>query len=87
MLDALGIGLDVAEHHRAGRLAPESVPDAHDLQPVIGQRLSPGQLLADAIDQDFTAAAGFTSNTPAGGGSDGRAAMELSASVAQEWRR
>ena len=50
--------LDVAEHHRAGRPAAELVPDAVHFEPFVGQRLVLRQLLADAIDEDFAAAAG-----------------------------
>ena len=39
VLDALGAGLDVAEHHRAGRPAAELVPDAMDFEPFVGQAL------------------------------------------------
>ena len=52
------IGLDVAEHHRAGALAAELVPDAAHFEPLVGERLALRQFLADAIDEDLAAAAG-----------------------------
>ena len=58
VLDALGRGLDVAEHHRAGRAAAQFVPDAMDFEPFVGQALVDGDGLADAVDEDLAAAAG-----------------------------
>ena len=58
MLDPLGQRLDVAEHHRGRRPAAQLVPDAVDVEPVVGQHLAAGDRLADAIDQDLGPAAG-----------------------------
>ena len=57
-LDALGQGLDVAEHHGAGGAAAQLVPDAMHFQPFVGQALVDRHGLADAIDEDLAAAAG-----------------------------
>ena len=58
MLDPLGQRFDVAEHHRGGRAAAQLVPDAVDVEPIVGQHLAARDLLAHAIDQDFGPAAG-----------------------------
>ena len=43
---------------RRRRSAAQLVPDPVDVQPVVGQHLAAGDLLADAVDQDLAAAAG-----------------------------
>ena len=58
MLDPLGQRLDVAEHHRRRAAAAQLVPDAVDVQPVVGHHLAARDLAADAIDQDLRPAAG-----------------------------
>src|SRR5262249_41979417 len=45
-------------HHGAGGTAAELVPDAVDVEPFVGEALVDGHRLADAIDEDFAAAAG-----------------------------
>src|SRR5262249_32605507 len=57
-LDALGQGFDMAKHHGASRFAAELVPGAVDGEPFVRQALVVGDGLADAVDEDFTAASG-----------------------------
>ena len=58
VLDPLGESFDMAEHHGGGRFPAQFVPDAVDVQPIVGQHFSPGDFLANAVDEDFPAAAG-----------------------------
>ena len=58
MLDPFRQRLDVAEHHGGRADAAQFVPDAHHVQPVVGQRFAAGDRPADAVDQDLRPAAG-----------------------------
>ncbi len=58
VLDALGDGLDVAEHHRATGLHAELVGGAHDREPLLRVGFAGADFAADAVNEDFAAAAG-----------------------------
>ena len=45
------------EHHGASRPAAQLVPNAMDFQPLVGQAFVDGHGFADAVDEDFAAAA------------------------------
>jgi len=53
VLDALGQGLGDAEHHGAGALQAFLVGGLHNLQPLLAVALERGDLLPDAVHQDF----------------------------------
>ena len=48
----------MAKHHRHATDAAQLVPDAHDVEPVVGEHFAARHLFADAIDENFRAAAG-----------------------------
>jgi hypothetical protein len=58
VFDAVRDGFDVAEHHGGAGVEALAVCDCHDLQPIVGHGFERGNALADAVDEDFAAAAG-----------------------------
>ena len=61
VLDPLFVGFHRPVHHRRGGAQPSPVRVAHDVEPLVSRRLAVAvQQLADAVDQDFGAAAGDT---------------------------
>lgn len=59
MFDAVFGGLDVAEHHGGAGVEAETVGDVHDFEPVVAHGFEGGDALADAVNEDFAAAAGY----------------------------
>src|SRR2546425_13309931 len=58
VLDPLAGELDVPDEHRAARVQPFLVGDAHDAEPVIPAALADADAAADARGEDFPPAAG-----------------------------
>src|SRR6476646_9241347 len=58
MFDPLSERFNVAEHHRHAADAAELMPDSHHIEPVVGEHLAARHFFADAIDENFGAAAG-----------------------------
>ena len=58
MFDALSERFDVAVHHRCRAATAEFVPNAVDVQPIVGHDFAARDLGSDAIDENFPAAAG-----------------------------
>src|SRR4029078_8122450 len=63
VLDSLGKRLDVAEHRRCSAAATQLVPDAIDVEPVVGHYLTARDRAANAIDQNLCAASRQTAQT------------------------
>jgi hypothetical protein len=57
MLEALGVGLAYAVHHRDRGLHPGLVRELHDLQPPVGASLFPSHDIAHPLHQDLAATA------------------------------
>ena len=60
MLNPLLNSFDVTEHHGRAAASSQSVPDTHDIEPVVGHDFATRDFAADSIDQDFSAATGQT---------------------------
>jgi hypothetical protein len=57
VVDAVGVALDVPEHHRRARVHAERVRDIHRRQPRLGGALAEPDLVADRGREDLAAAA------------------------------
>ena len=61
VLNSLGQGFDMAEHHGGARLAPQLMPDPADVEPVVGHHFAAGDGGPHAIDQNLATPPGQAS--------------------------
>src|SRR5690606_15880068 len=61
MLNPFGQRLDMAEHHGGGRTTAKLMPDAVNVQPIVGHYLAAGDRTPHAVDENFPATSRQTS--------------------------